>query len=129
MCKFCESIMNKDKTMVWESRNRYADDNFCEKVLDDSCDNCSECTEKFILRSYNYEGNTMLVNEFEKTNGDIKIHLSSESLHINFCPYCGKQISKDIKDFNNIHEHIISIFNLDGSIYDYEMDKFIEEVM
>lgn len=128
MCKFCESIINKSRNIEWFQRSRYADDNFCEKVLKDNCSNCKECTETFELDGWMSEGNMFLINKYERTNGDIKIHSSSESLHINYCPYCGKQVSKDIIDFDDMYQNVIEVYNLDGSTYDYEMDKFIESL-
>lgn len=130
MCKFCECIVNTNKEVLWNVRNRSAEDNSCEIIVDDNCSECGGCKEYFKLYSYGkYEENTFINIEHYKKVGEVIIDSFSEGLHINYCPYCGKQLSKDIKDFDDMYPHIIEVYNLDGTPYDYEMDKFVEEVL
>ena len=50
MCKFCEGLFEEEFEMHWNMRSQYTDDNFCEKILNDSCENCSECNIRYRLR-------------------------------------------------------------------------------
>lgn len=127
MCKFCESIIDKSRNIEWCQRSVSADDKFC-RLFDDNCENCEECTDTFALYGWMCNDNMSIAIEHKRTKEDVKIHSFSEGLHINYCPYCGKQVSKDIIDFDNIPQNKVEVYNLDGSTYDYEMDKFIESL-
>lgn len=128
MCKFCEGLFDNRYSMEWLMRSSYADDNFCEKVFNDSCENCKECNHTYRLKGYKINNNSMLINEYEFNNGDIKIWNSSEALHINYCPYCGKQISKDIVKYDDIHNHVSDIYDNDGDSWDYENYTILKEL-
>lgn len=130
MCKFCESIVDNTKDILLTSRSRLLEDNTCEIIAEDNCDNCDDgCYEYFKLNGYKSRGNIYINIDYYKNIRKVIIAPCSESLHINYCPYCGKQISKDIKDFNNIPEHIVDIRYKNGDVYDYDMEKSVQEVM
>lgn len=130
MCKFCESIIDTTKDIYLTSRSRSAKDNSCEIIANDDCNNCNDgCHEYFRLSGYESNGNTLIDIEYYKNVGEVIIAPFSESLHINYCPYCGKQISKDIKDFNDFYEHIVDVRYKNGEVYDYDMEKYVQEII
>lgn len=124
MCKFCEGLFDKDYKMEWNTRSEYADSNFCEKVLNNECSKCKQCFTQYKLDGFISNENTYIVCDYKFTNGDIVMWNSTEPLRINYCPYCGKRISKDIIDLNSIEEHIVDIvINENGDSWDYESYK------
>ena len=43
-------LFNDEREIEWYMRSEYADDNFCEKVFNNSCDNCKKCSIQYILK-------------------------------------------------------------------------------
>lgn len=110
MCDFCDSLIDNTKSIIWQVRSTYADDNINE-FLDSYEEVCL-----FKLNSHLYKDNVYVGVEFKQeilTNRDdvekIIISPFSEAIQFNFCPICGMQISKDIKDFGRYYEHQIYI--------------------
>lgn len=109
MCEFCDNITNRDKEIRWLVRSTYAEDNICEFANGHNCDDCNDCNMKFVLSGYTYNDNVMVGIDYEhrlKTykGKDVIIHPFSESMQFNYCPICGKQISKHIRDFEKYYE-------------------------
>lgn len=121
MCKFCEGLFEKDCSMRWNMRSSYSDDNFCEKIFD-SCENCSQCNIHYILKGVKIEetGHVFINCEYTYTNGDIVMKNFTESLNINFCPYCGKQLAENMVKFEDIGEYIADIEDSSGNSWDYD---------
>ncbi len=129
MCKFCECLIDNTKDILLSSRSRLSIDNTCEIIADDDCSNCKDgCNEYFKLGGSVSNDNVSIQVCFHKEVKDIIIAPFSELLHINYCPFCGEQISKDIKDFNDLYNHIIDVYNKDGSSYDWEMNEFLKSL-
>lgn len=121
MCKFCEGLFERGHGMEWNMRGEYADSNFCEKVLDNMCDNCDKCFVQYKLNGWKGINDNMYIQcDYKFDNGNIVMWNSTEPLRINYCPYCGKQLSKDIIDCDDIGDHIIDIVDKNGDTWDYE---------
>ena len=106
MCTFCENITNKEKQITWNVRSIMADDNICEFVNDKQCSVCGGCRMYFTIYGYNFEDDSVKVgidyNQYLKSpkGEEVIIRPFSETVQFNYCPFCGKQISKTIKDFD-----------------------------
>lgn len=114
MCEFCDSLTDNTKKITWQVRSTYADDNICEFVNDENCDVCEGCKMWFKIDGYDYDGNAFIGitynQELTSTDGkQVIIRPFSESIQFNFCPICGKQISKEVKEFEKYYQHQISI--------------------
>ena len=113
MCKFCENLTN-DSEISWLLRNTGADDNICDYENVD-CDECSGCSNmEFGIQGYDIKGNAHVAISFYQkvllfTENEIVIHPYSETIQFNYCPFCGKQISKDVIDFDKIYNNSIVI--------------------
>jgi hypothetical protein len=108
MCGFCQALENESKEITWHVRSVYADDNVCEYI------NGYDTKVAFKLNSYNHDGKIIVGVEYRqeinsRDNEKIIISPFSEMIQFNFCPICGKQISKEIKDFENYYSHQIDI--------------------
>lgn len=101
MCKFCEALLGK-KTILWSERSYMSDDNFCENVCNYwDCDNCGGCDKAgFALSSYILDGEVRVSVEYYRSGYGTTVHPFSECMPFNFCPFCGKQISEVIVEFN-----------------------------
>lgn len=113
MCDFCEAL-NKSNKIIWNVRSHMADDNVCEYINDLDCSQCKNCNESFSLSAHQYEDNTYVGVDYEKIIADgkgeeVKIMPFSETIQFNYCPICGKQISKTIKDWDEYYSHQIYI--------------------
>jgi len=105
MCDFCENITNDNKEISWSVRSTYADDNICDFVNGSSCTACDGCIMSFKLDGYTIDENTYVgvsyTQEITSSSGEKAIiRPFSETAQFNFCPFCGKQISKTINDFS-----------------------------
>ena len=129
MCKFCEGLFEKEYEMHWSMRSQYADDNLCEKLLNDSCDNCQECNIEYKLRGRKLEdtGHSYIQCDYKFTNGDVIMWNSTEPLNINYCPYCGKQLSDKLIDLDDIGNHIVDIIDNNNESWYYESYKIEKE--
>lgn len=114
MCKFCEGLFDKKHEIIWDMRNAYADDNFCEKVLNNNCDNCKKCDIEYRLRGLIINNNSYIQCDYKFDNGSIIMWNFTELLPINYCPYCGRKISENIIDFNNISNYIVEMIDKEG---------------
>lgn len=129
MCKFCEGIFDKNYDMEWNMRTSFADDNFCEKVFEDSCDNCEQCCIEYKLngRYISESDHAYLTCEYKFDNGDIKMHNFTEILPINFCPYCGRQLVNNLVNFDDVNHNRFEIIDENNDPWDYETYKHIKD--
>lgn len=111
MCKFCEGLFKKQSTIEWNMRNEYDDSNFCEKVFHGTCENCIRCLVKYNLNGYIHNDNAYIQCEYKFTNGFITMRNNTEPLRINYCPYCGAQLSTQPIDFSEIGSHIVNMID------------------
>lgn len=112
MCKFCEGLFKEKKEIIWEMRNSYADDNFCEKILNDNCEECKMCDISYRLTGWYLNKVPYIMCSYKFNNGDILMWNSTESLPINYCPYCGEKINLDkMVDFNNIGSYVVNMID------------------
>jgi len=115
MCEFCESLMDKEKEIIWSVRSIMANDNICEFVNENNCESCGGCEMYFTLSGVKYEDGEVYVDIAytqklkSKYGKEVIIRPFSEGIQWNFCPICGKQISKAIKSWEDYYEHQISI--------------------
>ena len=116
MCKFCDDLKNYKKYKI-PIRNTYANDNTCEFVSPENykdgcfykdgisfrgimnCEDCDGCKDDNYLFYLNSCNNYISIDFYHKIK-DLTIAPCSESLVINFCPWCGKKISKIIIPFD-----------------------------
>lgn len=100
MCTFCKALINRKK-IVWQERNTMDVDNFCETVCDDRCYGCTGCsTRLFTLRPVVIEGNVYISVEYFRSAYGTTIYPTSELMQLSFCPFCGKQISHRVAEFD-----------------------------
>ena len=103
MCKFCDNILKN--RYILEQRSTYAEDNTCEFVNNSNCDLCEDCNSCFEMFTYGYDNDIFIQigyrQKVDSEDGSLIIHPFSESIQWNYCPFCGKQISKNIFDFRN----------------------------
>lgn len=112
MCDFCDVLTssNYEKKINWSARSVFADDNISEILGDDYLEDYS-C---FKMYGYNHEENIYVGVEYRQElskNGREIVIISpfSETVQFNFCPICGKQISRTVKKFEEYSDYIISI--------------------
>lgn len=100
MCTFCEALTNHKK-IEWQERSTVANDNFCETVCNSDCDGCYGCDKRlFTLTPLIVNGNVYVsVDYYREAYGTI-IYPFSELMQLSFCPFCGKQISKEVFEFD-----------------------------
>jgi len=97
MCKYCDSL--EYKNIIVPIRTSMSDDNICDKVHADKfgnadCSNCEGCRDEnqyFKIASFN---DNLDISYYHKI-GDVVIAPVSCRFSINFCPMCGKRISKE----------------------------------
>lgn len=114
MCKFCESLTDNTKEIIWSVRSTYADDNICEFVNGDNCFNCGRCEMYFTIDGYTIDDDTYVSIAYNQkitspTKEEVVIRPFSEGIQFNYCPICGKRISKNIREFDKYYELIIEI--------------------
>lgn len=128
-CKFCEGLFDEEYKMYWNMRSSCIDDNFCEKVLNNTCENCIECKTNYILsgRKNNDTGHAYIQCDYKFNNGYIVIWNFTEPLNINYCPYCGRRLAKNLVKYEDIGNHISDIENEKGESWDYEDYKIRKE--
>lgn len=129
MCKFCEGLFDKEYDMRWNMRSNYADDNFCEKVLNDSCENCTQCSINYTLRGRKIDetGHVYIQCDYKFDNGDIVMWNSTEPLNINYCPYCGRKLADNLVNYEDIGNHVADIEDKENESWDYESYKIEKE--
>ena len=127
MCKFCENVIDKGYDMKWNMRASISDDNFCEKVLEDRCENCKKCDTIYKLNGgYIDDSDQVYLRcEYKFDNGDIIMHNFTEPLPINFCPYCGKQLVENIINFDDIGSHKAEIVDENNKSLNYDLNNLL----
>lgn len=122
MCEFCES--DEYKKYLIPLRSTYADDNTCEYVSPSnyeekdiqeegicyrgimSCENCDGCADgNYVFKMNKFSRNQIGIEFYHKIKG-LLIAPFSESLSVNFCPWCGRRVVDD-KDFVEFHKCVI----------------------
>ena len=121
-CKFCEGLFDEGYKMIWNMRSSYAEDNFCEKVLNNTCENCTECNAEYYLQGWKNKqtGHASISCNYKFSNGDIVIWNFTEPLNINYCPYCGKRLADNLVRYEDMGDHISDIESNQGESWDYE---------
>lgn len=109
MCKFCDKVFNEKDGLLLDQRCRYSDDNSCELFTIDgscSCEDCfgnGNCNETFLINGIEYDSGDYSLNiSYFKQVGDLKIEVASERMYVNYCPICGKRLSKDITNAEEV---------------------------
>ena len=93
MCEFCSVFTKAYRVPV---RNTYAADNMCEVIKGDNCKDCDGCMDKnyhFTL----YKRDDAIGMGLIRKIGSVVCAPSSESILINYCPWCGEKLNKDDK--------------------------------
>lgn len=92
MCKFCDNLEYKEIKIP--NRTTLADDNICEFVVNNQCSKCnSGCADKNNYFSITTWNDNICINYYHKVNNLVIAPISAR-FSINFCPMCGKRISK-----------------------------------
>lgn len=123
MCKFCYKIGENKKDITWEVRSCYADQNIDEEYGEYNDNNRTIKKERFKLTPYKLEdGKVKISVDYRmETSDNIVISPFSESIPLSFCPFCGKQLNKDIIKVEDIYSHQ---FNIEDE--DYDMQKALD---
>lgn len=108
MCKFCEYTNKKEsKEFTWNTRSTYVDDNIYDYLYEINDYNHVEEFCYFELIHHKIDGNTHVgITYHQEIRGKVDIVIApfSNRIQFNFCPFCGEQISKDIRKFeDNYH--------------------------
>ena len=106
MCKFCDNLDWRNYKVSY--RNNSSDDNMCEYVspevmidgerIGSDCSHCDGCKRENILFSLHTYSNRIGINFYRKIKG-LTIDQHSEMFTFNFCPWCGKQLTEELVDF------------------------------
>ena len=107
MCQFCDSLLDRKKKMKLLVRSTFAEDDICEVLNDSDCNLCDDCGMSFGIEGYKVNNNFYISIDYEqkiRLNNDkvAIIKPFSESIHVNYCPICGTQLSEHILDL--IHQ-------------------------
>lgn len=118
MCEFCESLIDNRKEVIWNVRSTYADHNICEYINDNNCGACNRCEMEFILKGYKYNEDIYVSAEynqvvFDNEGNEVVVRPFTEGMQWNFCPVCGKQVSKNIKTFDKYYHNQIEIRDIE----------------
>lgn len=107
MCEFCDDL--KHRTYRVLQRTTSADDNQCEFGSPDpdvfgistcyACDGCRDDNLRFELRCWD---NYISIGYFHRIKS-LCIEPFSESIAINYCPWCGKKLTDELVDFKKCH--------------------------
>ena len=98
MCEFCKDY-NRHIRYGVPYRTQYADDNLCEKIMDDICDDCYGCMDENLHFSL-AKWRNMIWLGFHHEIGDTIISKTSEGLFINYCPWCGEKLNDEFEPFD-----------------------------
>lgn len=97
MCEFCENFKAYKKYGV-AIRNAYADDDLCQVLRNNNCEDCDGCTdEKFHFTLYRYHD--MISFAYIQEIPECTIAQTSEHLKINYCPWCGQKMTDELVSF------------------------------
>ena len=119
MCKFCEGILDEDKEVTWSMRSTMADDNICEFVNGNNCDSChGDCMMYFELYGYKSNNGAYVGVSYRQEMRDVnreKVIISpfSETIQFNYCPFCGEQMSEDLREIDKYYDHQICVYDKD----------------
>lgn len=117
MCKFCENIANKK--FVWSTRSTMADDNLNDYLWDNSDgeENWVTGLSEFSLIGYEHNEQVWIGVDYHQEiedhshqdNGTVTVYPFSETIPISYCPFCGKQLTVNVKRFEDIPDDWIKI--------------------
>jgi hypothetical protein len=93
MCKLCDKL--DYKTIIIPNRTSMADDNVCEIAINNDCGECDGCADENNYFSINMWEDNICLNYYHKVK-DLIIAPISVRFSINYCPMCGKRISKEL---------------------------------
>lgn len=94
MCKFCDNLEYRDIKI--DTRTSLADDNVCEFIVQNDCEQCENgCSSDNNYFSITMWEDNLHLNYYHKIR-DLIIAPISMRFSINFCPMCGKRISKEL---------------------------------
>ena len=107
MCKFCDNL--KYRKYRIQPRTTSSDDTTCEFGSPDldvsdtyncrGCRGCADDNHRFELISWENYISLAYVHRIRR----LVIEPYSENIQINFCPWCGKQLSDELVDFDKCH--------------------------
>jgi len=100
MCKFCDNLRYKEIKVP--SKTSLADDNVCEfaspsEYGDFECKNCGGCSDDNHFFSITSWDDNMQLSYYHKIK-EVIIAPVSTRFNFNFCPMCGKRISKELHE-------------------------------
>lgn len=107
MCEFCDNLDYRSYRVMY--RTNSADDNTCvfgSPDLDVSdeydCYGCVGCSRENLHFTLNAWENYISVGYLHRIR---RLHIEpfSEAIQINFCPWCGKQLTDKLVNFNKCH--------------------------
>ena len=106
MCKFCDNL--EYRTITIPNRTNMADDNVCEfaspEIIDIdgekitygvNCADCRGCADENSYFSITTWEDNMCLNYYHKVR-DVIIAPVGARFNFNYCPMCGKRISKEL---------------------------------
>jgi hypothetical protein len=108
MCKFCDTLKNEVK-IKWDMRSTYADDNVCDYVSNyNRCCFCNGCDSVFHITPIKIDDDVYINIDYHQSITDedgeiVTIEPFSEKIKFIYCPMCGEQISKDMKDTSDTY--------------------------
>jgi ferredoxin len=95
MCKFCDDFLRLKRNKI-PIRNTSAEDNVCNYVVNNDCDQCNNgCSENNHYFDIILYKDTISIDYTHKIN-NLTIETSSARFNINYCPLCGKRMSEVI---------------------------------
>lgn len=104
MCTFCGNNSNA-VTFKIPKRTKIGDDNTCEigsnenfESDDCNCSSCDGCKEDNEYFSISINENRIQLGYRQKVN-KLSVNAVSEVLEIKFCPWCGKELTKESATF------------------------------
>lgn len=121
MCEFCDVLVeNRGEKLSWYTRSTFADNNLEEYLEEKSGykENYLQNHSSFQIFSSKWRGNILFgvgYREEISNRKDEKVIISpfSESIYINYCPMCGKQLTEETK---STKECLRGMVKLDESI-------------
>lgn len=121
MCKFCDALTDKTKEIEWLVRSTYADDNICKVVNNQNCGMCDDCEMRFLLSRHEYKDDLYVGVEYSQVinkgnENQAIIRPFSETIQWNYCPICGKQLSKNIRESDEYYKSVICINKIEEEI-------------
>lgn len=115
MCRFCKGLFEEDRKLLWGVRSTMGDDNVCEFVNGDTYNPKDECIMDFELGGARGKDMCARLTLFYKQvirrhdGVTVSIRPFSEPIQVNYCPFCGDQVSSSVKDPNDYSDYLIDL--------------------